>query len=156
MRGTRKVIGIALGVGLTLSTTLPAFAQTPNPQAQARSAIQGFCTWTSQHWAAEGYSSVAEMRNTLGNAQNDWFTTTLQMAGLTGCPTGAPAPSTSSSGTGGAGGASSGNSGTNTGTGTPTGTGTGQGQGAGTGQGQNQGSGTGQGSGQPQGGQSGQ
>jgi hypothetical protein len=60
------------------------------PEAQAADAIRGFCTMTARHWSEWGFESAAGARSALGNNQSDWFTSTLKMAGMSGCPT-APA-----------------------------------------------------------------
>jgi hypothetical protein len=94
----RKAFGVLAGVGLLLGSVAPAFAQTGpmtaqaqtssmTPQAQAETAIRGFCAQTAREWSIWGFESAAGARGTLGNNQSDWFTQTLKMAGLSGCPT---------------------------------------------------------------------
>jgi hypothetical protein len=41
---------------------------------------------TARHWSEWGYSSVAGARGELGNNQSDWYTSTLELAGMNGCP----------------------------------------------------------------------
>jgi hypothetical protein len=57
------------------------------PQAQAEAAIRSFCAETAQEWSIGGFESAAGARNALGNNQSNWFTDTLKLAGLSGCPT---------------------------------------------------------------------
>ena len=100
----RKTLSVLAGAGLLLSSVAPAFAQTGTqpgapagaqtgsmgsmtPQAQAADAIRSFCTMTASHWSEWGYSSVAGARDALGNNQSDWYTWTLKLAGMSGCPT---------------------------------------------------------------------
>jgi hypothetical protein len=85
----RKALSVLAGVGLLLGSVAPAFAQTSSmtPQAQAEAAIRGFCAQTAMHWSEWGFETVAGARGALGNNQSDWFTQTLKLAGLSGCPT---------------------------------------------------------------------
>jgi hypothetical protein len=85
----RKAFSVLAGVGLLLGSAVPAFAQTSSmtPQAQAEAAIRSFCAQTNRDWSMGGFASAAGAREILGNNQSDWFTQTLKMAGLSGCPT---------------------------------------------------------------------
>ena len=84
-----KALSALAGIGLLLGSVAPAFAQTSpmTPQAQAEAAIRGFCAETARNWSIWGFESVAGARGVLGNNQSDWFTQTLKLAGLSGCPT---------------------------------------------------------------------
>jgi hypothetical protein len=94
----KQWLSLALGVSLTFGSVGSAFAQTTpgsptgqgtsqqsgqqmSPTAMAQKALQDFYDYTAKNWAAEGYSSVAEMRQALGNSQTEWLTATIQQAG---------------------------------------------------------------------------
>jgi hypothetical protein len=85
----RTSLSLLAGVGLLLGSVAPAFAQekTVTPQAQADAAIRGFCAQTNRDWSMGGFASAAGAREILGNNQSNWFTETLKLAGLSGCPT---------------------------------------------------------------------
>ena len=84
-----KALSALAGIGLLLGSVAPAFAQTSpmTPQAQAEAAIRSFCAETARDWSMGGFASAAGARETLGNNQSNWFTDTLKLAGLSGCPT---------------------------------------------------------------------
>ena len=85
----RKLLSVLAGVGLLLGSVAPAFAQTTpmTPQAEAETAIRGFCAATARDWSFWGFESAAAARGVLGNNQSNWLTDTLKLAGLSGCPT---------------------------------------------------------------------
>jgi hypothetical protein len=100
----KKLLSLALGLGLSVTTVGSAFAQQAGQdgqpgqpgrgdqpgvmsmgRAEAQFTLRQFCAHTEESWSREGYSSAEHMRQALGNAQTGWLAETERLAGGMQC-----------------------------------------------------------------------
>ena len=65
---------------VVIEAPAPAAAERPASVSPARKALVDFYAFTENNWSVQGYSSVDQMREALGNSQTGWLKQTEAQA----------------------------------------------------------------------------